>query len=156
MTPLKMPDTTRNQLLSIIGLIVGLAVTQGLIDEGTAQTISGIAVAAVSLGLLIADAVIRNGRAQIAASQIAAEADAKKNTTTVETTPGQPVEVTSGTATTSTGGVVSGTWTHPPASPAKKKPAARKRGSGRTVPVIAKRPTRAQARKRAPAKKKPR
>jgi hypothetical protein len=69
---LKTPDITPAQIVSAIGFIAAQAVAFGLLDEGTAQLIVSIGGTAVPLIWTIADAIIRNGRAKVAAAQVLA------------------------------------------------------------------------------------
>lgn len=62
--PLKTPDITPAQLLAMVATIVGLLVSQGVIDNNRAQVITSIASIAIPIILVIADAIIRHGRAR--------------------------------------------------------------------------------------------
>lgn len=58
------PDITPAQVLAYITAIVGILVSDQLIDSHTAKTITDIAAVAVPVALLIADAIIRHGRSR--------------------------------------------------------------------------------------------
>jgi hypothetical protein len=60
----KTPDTTTAQIVSIIGAVVGLAVAFALVDDKTGQAVIGAASVIVPSAYLLADSIIRNGRAR--------------------------------------------------------------------------------------------
>lgn len=64
MAPMKTPDTTVAQIVSLIGAIVGLIVAFGFIDEAASQAIVGAASVIVPSVYMLADSIIRNGRAR--------------------------------------------------------------------------------------------
>jgi hypothetical protein len=66
-----MPDITPAQIVSTILAVLGLLVTQGLVTNHTEKLIGGLASILVPVAWQIADAIIRHGRAKIAAAQIA-------------------------------------------------------------------------------------
>lgn len=67
---LKTPDITPAQIIAAIGAVVSELLAAGVIDGRTAQLVVGLAGAIVPLALVIADAIIRHGRSQIAAAQV--------------------------------------------------------------------------------------
>ena len=58
------PDITPAQIVAAVSAIVGLFVSQGLIDNNRAQIITGVASIVLPLIWVAADAVIRHGRAR--------------------------------------------------------------------------------------------
>lgn len=72
--PLKTPDTTTAQLIAYLTALVASAVILFKLDLSDAQIAAAIAGigAIVPLGHMIADAIIRRGRASAAAAQAAA------------------------------------------------------------------------------------
>lgn len=62
--PLSTPDVTKAQVLAAITAIVGLCVSQGFVDNNLAQLITGVAAIVLPLIWVVADAVIRHGRAR--------------------------------------------------------------------------------------------
>ncbi len=58
------PDFSPVQIASAITAIVGLFVSQGLIDNELAQLITGLASILLPMIWMVADAVIRHGRAR--------------------------------------------------------------------------------------------
>ncbi len=58
------PDFSPVQIASAITAIVGLFVSQGLIDNDRAQLITGLAAIVVPMIWMLADAIIRHGRAR--------------------------------------------------------------------------------------------
>jgi hypothetical protein len=70
---MKTPDTTPTQIVALISAVVGLFVAFGLVDNDHAQAIIGAASVIVPTGLILADSVIRHGRARVlqAPSQVA-------------------------------------------------------------------------------------
>lgn len=64
---MKTPDTTPNQIVALIGAVVGLLVAYGLVDNDHAQSLTAAASIIVPTGLLLADSIIRHGRAKIVA-----------------------------------------------------------------------------------------
>lgn len=62
--PLKTPDVTSVQVLAVVSSVVGLFLTQHYIDERLAQTITGVASIVLPLVWMVADALIRHGRAR--------------------------------------------------------------------------------------------
>ena len=54
------PDLTATNVVSVIGMILGLLLTQGFIDQGLAQTISGIASVVVPLVLAVVAAIVKS------------------------------------------------------------------------------------------------
>lgn len=69
MRELKMPDITPAQIAAILGVVLGPLVAFGLLDDAAAQTLVASISGAVSAVLMVADAVIRNGRSKIAAAK---------------------------------------------------------------------------------------
>lgn len=66
------PNITQAQVLASLTTIVGLLVTQGAVTNGTGKLIGGIAAVVIPFVWIIADAIIRHGRAKVAAaSQLA-------------------------------------------------------------------------------------
>lgn len=63
------PDITPAQIAAALGVVVGLLVTNGLITNDTGKLVTGIASFALPALLLVADAFIRHGRAQVAAAK---------------------------------------------------------------------------------------
>lgn len=61
------PDITPAQIVSAIGAIVGLLVSNLLIDDNTAKLITNIAAIVVPICFIFADAIIRHARAYNAA-----------------------------------------------------------------------------------------
>lgn len=78
---MKTPDLTPAQLVSTILGILGLFVSQGLIDNGTEKIIAGIASVVVPMVWQIADAIIRHGRSNVAAAKAANPVVATETTT---------------------------------------------------------------------------
>jgi len=62
-TNLRVPDITLAQILSGIAWIVGQGVAMGAIDSNTSKFILSLATTIVSAAWVIADSVIRHGRA---------------------------------------------------------------------------------------------
>jgi hypothetical protein len=67
-----MSSHLKSQILSGITLIVGLAVTNGLITNGDGKIITGAASGLVALGFLIYGAIVSHGHSKIAAAKILA------------------------------------------------------------------------------------
>ena len=67
---MQLPDVTQAQILALLTFVAGQAVSYGLLDSGKEQLVVSIGSIVVASVLKIADAIIRNGRAQIAAAQI--------------------------------------------------------------------------------------
>lgn len=57
------PSITPAQVLSSVVAVLGLLVTQGLIDNGAEKLIGGLASIVIPAAWQLADAVIRHGRA---------------------------------------------------------------------------------------------
>lgn len=74
---LKTPDITPAQIVSVIGMLVGLFVSQGLIDNNLAQLVTGVASIVIPFAWMVADAVIRNGRSRALAANPPAQAENK-------------------------------------------------------------------------------
>jgi hypothetical protein len=68
---MNLPNITQAQILAIVTFVAGQAVAFGLIDSKREQLVISIGSIAISAAWKIADAIIRNGRAQIGAAQIA-------------------------------------------------------------------------------------
>jgi hypothetical protein len=68
---MQLPNVTQAQILALLTFVAGQAVSYGLLDSGNAQIAVSIGSIVVASVLKIADAIIRNGRAQIAAVQVA-------------------------------------------------------------------------------------
>lgn len=68
---MKTPDLTPAQLVAAVTTVVGLLVSQGLVDNGTEKLIGGIASTLIPLVWIVADAIIRHGRANVAAAKAA-------------------------------------------------------------------------------------
>lgn len=64
------PSITPAQILSTLTSFVGLLVSQGAVTNGTGKLIGGIASIVVPAAWQVADAIIRHGRAQVAAAQV--------------------------------------------------------------------------------------
>lgn len=62
--PLETPDTTIAQIVSLIGAVVGLVVAFGFVDEATAQAVIAAASVIVPSVYMLADSIIRQGRAR--------------------------------------------------------------------------------------------
>jgi len=75
---LALPDITPAQIIAGIGTVVGLLVSNLLIDAGTAKLITDLAAIVVPAVFLVADAIIRHGRSQIAAAQVIAGEDLRR------------------------------------------------------------------------------
>lgn len=58
------PDVTQAQLLAAFTWIVGQAVTMGLVDNDQSTLLLQVGVTVISAVWVVADAVIRNGRAR--------------------------------------------------------------------------------------------
>lgn len=72
MKQLKTPDVTPAQLVAIVSAIIGVAVAFGApITDAQSAALVGLA-GVVASALLVGDAVIRNGRARVAAAATAA------------------------------------------------------------------------------------
>lgn len=61
---MKSPDITPAQIIAVVTSLVGLFVSQGLIDNNLSQLIVGMASILVPFGWLVADAIIRHGRSR--------------------------------------------------------------------------------------------
>lgn len=72
---LKTPDITPAQIIAVVSSLVGLFVSQGVIDNNTASLVTGVASIVIPFAWLIADAVIRNGRARALAANPPAKAE---------------------------------------------------------------------------------
>lgn len=70
MQSLKLPDVTLAQLLAAFTWIVGTLVNMGVTDNETSKVIIEIGVTVIAAAWKVGDAIIRNGRAQIAAAAI--------------------------------------------------------------------------------------
>lgn len=68
------PNITQAQVLASLTTVVGLLVTQGAVTNGTGKLIGGIAAVVIPFVWIIADAIIRHGRAKIAAASHLASA----------------------------------------------------------------------------------
>lgn len=77
MTQLSTPDITPAQIVAVLVALVGQLVARGLIGNDTGAVVAQIAALAVPLVWMIADAVIRHGRAKVAAAQVQADATVK-------------------------------------------------------------------------------
>lgn len=62
--PLATPDVTPAQVIAAITAVVGLFVSQGYVDGHLAQLITGVAAIVLPLVWVVADAIIRHGRAR--------------------------------------------------------------------------------------------
>jgi hypothetical protein len=69
---MKTPNTTQNQVLALVTAIIAQCVAFGIIDNTKAQGFISIAGIAIPLVWIIADSIIRNGRAKVAAAQTVA------------------------------------------------------------------------------------
>lgn len=65
---MKTPDLTPAQIISTLTAILGLFVTQGLVDNNTEKLIGGLASIVIPLIWQLADAIIRHGRSNVAAA----------------------------------------------------------------------------------------
>lgn len=74
---MKTPDITPAQIIAGISTVIGLLVTDQWIDGRLGKLLTGLASVLVPVGFLIADAVIRHGRAKIEAAKVAANAVVK-------------------------------------------------------------------------------
>lgn len=72
---MKLPNITQAQILAVITFVAGQAVSFGLLNDGQQQKVVSIGSIVIAAAWKISDAVIRNGRAQIGAAQIAAGND---------------------------------------------------------------------------------
>lgn len=70
-TAFKMPDVTPAQIMAIVTFVASQAVAYGAISSQTEAVVLSVAGTVVAAALKIADAIIRNGRAQVAAAQVA-------------------------------------------------------------------------------------
>ena len=68
------PNVTQAQIIALVSAVIGLVVTVGLLDDTTAQAVLGVASAAVPLALILADAIIRKGRADNATAILESKA----------------------------------------------------------------------------------
>lgn len=66
------PDITPAQIYSAIVAVLGLLVSQGLVTNHTGKVIGGLASILVPVAWQVADAIIRHGRAKIAAAEVVA------------------------------------------------------------------------------------
>lgn len=64
MSGLKTPDVTQAQLLAAFSWIVAQAVTMGFVDNNQSALILQVGTTALSAIWVVADAIIRNGRAR--------------------------------------------------------------------------------------------
>lgn len=71
---LKTPDITQAQILSALTWFAGQAVAIGLVDNDTAQWVLQLTTTALTAGWVLADSVIRHGRAKAVAAASIAEA----------------------------------------------------------------------------------
>lgn len=70
MRSLKTPDTTKNQYVAIATMVIGVLTSMGVpLSEANTNRIYGAAVA-LSVGLMVSDAIIRFGRAMMAGKKI--------------------------------------------------------------------------------------
>ena len=67
---MKLPNITQAQVLALLTFIGGQAVSAGLIDNNREKLMISVGSIVVAAAWKIADAIIRNGRAQIGAAQI--------------------------------------------------------------------------------------
>jgi hypothetical protein len=67
-----MSSHIRSEILSGITLVIGLAVTNGLITNGDGKIITGAASGIVALGFLIYGAIVSHGHSKIVAAKILA------------------------------------------------------------------------------------
>lgn len=70
---MKTPDITLAQIMAAIKWIVAQLVITTLVDNNTAQYILQICATVVPAAWMVADAIIRHGRAKVAAAQAAKE-----------------------------------------------------------------------------------
>lgn len=72
------PALTPTYLIAAVVAVVGLFVTQGLLDNGTGQLVSGLAVVLIPLAFVIAESILKGHQAQassrLEAAQITATA----------------------------------------------------------------------------------
>jgi hypothetical protein len=68
---MSLPNVTQAQILALITFAAGQAVSFGLLDQSQEQLMVSIGSIVVAAAWKIADAIIRNGRARIAAEQVA-------------------------------------------------------------------------------------
>lgn len=73
MENLKTPDITPAQVIAAITFIVAQIVARGLMDNETGQLVVQIAGAVVPVAWMVADAIIRHGRANAKATVEAAK-----------------------------------------------------------------------------------
>lgn len=71
MQNISLPDITQAQAAAALTWIVGEAVTMKFVDAERSKVILSVGLTVVAAAWKIADAVIRNGRAKIAAAAIA-------------------------------------------------------------------------------------
>jgi hypothetical protein len=88
----KTPDITPAQVLSVLATLVGLLVSNTVIDSKTAKLITDLAAIIVPAAWMLADAHIRNGRAKalLAPSVVWGDVAAKGAPTPVAPTVKQP------------------------------------------------------------------
>lgn len=58
------PSITPAQILAALGAVLGLLVSFAILDEKTSQALAAAASILVPFAITVADAIIRNGRAQ--------------------------------------------------------------------------------------------
>lgn len=61
---LETPNTTVAQIVSLVGAVVGLLVAFAILDEAASQAIVAAASVIVPSVYMLADSIIRNGRAR--------------------------------------------------------------------------------------------
>lgn len=71
--PAGTPDVTAAQILAVLTAIAGLLVSFGLLDGERAQALGSAASTIIPVALLLADAVIRRGRAQAVGAALIAD-----------------------------------------------------------------------------------
>lgn len=77
MRPLATPDVTLTQVIAAVGTLIGVLAGAALLDSVWLKGICVAGAFAVVVAWLIADAIIRHGRATMAAAAIISEPPAK-------------------------------------------------------------------------------
>lgn len=80
---LKTPDVTLAQILAGVAFVVGQLVAMGVVDNDQSQLFLQVATTGITAAWVIADAVIRQGRAKAAAAVTIAKSPPNDNVTAV-------------------------------------------------------------------------
>lgn len=67
---MKTPNLTSAQIVSSALAVIGLLVTQGAVTNETGKLIGGLASILIPTIWIVADAIIRHGRSNVAAAQL--------------------------------------------------------------------------------------